>query len=56
MSLLKTLLLALMIPAIAFAGDSTFTESQTPALDYNPNIAGTLFKLVLSLVFIVGMI
>jgi len=46
----------LLLPAIVSGNDSTFTAGQLPGIDYNTNIGGTLLKLALSLVLVVGLI
>lgn len=45
-----------LMPVLLFAQDTLKTSPALPDFDYGPGIAGIAFKLVLSLVLIIGMI
>ena len=46
----------LTLPVLSIAQDSVDVVVQPPEISYNPDIAGILFKLFLSLVVVVGLI
>ena len=46
----------LILHGLTYAQDTLKTVPVLPEIDYNPSIAGILFKLILSLVVIVGLI
>lgn len=48
--------LAVLIPYTIYAQDSLTAPIQPPDINYNPGLAGIIFKLILSLVIIIGLI
>jgi flagellar biosynthetic protein FliO len=56
MRIVKTATLALLLTCFAAAQDTLKTMPSPPAIDFSPGIFGTIVKLILSLVVVVGLI
>lgn len=56
MRILRTLPVILILHSLSYAQDTVKTVPALPEIDYNPGIVGILFKLILSMVIIVGLI